>query len=95
MAHKYIDTSGTEWSPLPASFNALPRRMQVFFGASFFIGVATGIHLYLRSKRNIGRTESAEWKAETKRLMSQWPREAAGPVELNPIRRLRYGEPKV
>jgi len=39
------------------------------------------------------RTMTPEWKEKTREMSYAWPREGAGPVELNPIRHRRQGEP--
>ena len=39
---------------------------------------------------NTVRSGTKEWEAATSKLGDAWPREAAGPVVLNPISRQNY-----
>mmetsp|Transcript_33989 Transcript_33989/g.83294 ORF Transcript_33989/g.83294 Transcript_33989/m.83294 type:complete len:86 (+) Transcript_33989:66-323(+) len=82
-----VDRSGTDWSPWRGSF-----RGQFIAGSLGIFGVAYGLWWYQRINRNIPRTVNKEWEEATKKLNMAKPREAAGPVMVNPI--MRYREQK-
>ncbi|KAA8496550.1 hypothetical protein FVE85_0279 [Porphyridium purpureum] len=85
-----VDNSCTDYQVFPDRIHKLPQRVQVWGGTAILVGLGTAIYLYKRANRKVGRTGTKEWHDATLAMMPAWPREAAGPVEMNPIRRRRY-----
>lgn len=83
----FVDRSNTEWTPWPR-LARVPRQLQVVGGVAAIIGTAAalfGLRAYLAPP--LPRTMSKEWQEATKEMGKAKEREAAGPVELNPITR--------
>jgi Protein of unknown function (DUF1138)/Cytochrome c oxidase subunit IV len=85
----FVDRSNTEWTPWPR-LAKVPRNLQVVGGVLAIMSTA-GVLYNLRkaSAPPPPKTLSKEWSDATKARFEANPREAAGPVRVNPITRAR------
>lgn len=85
----YVDRSNTNWSPWPR-LSGVPQRLQVIGGIG---AIMTTAYVLYSVRKSVAppppATMSKEWQEATKKRMEAAPREAAGPVAMNPITRSR------
>lgn len=85
----FVDRSNTNWSPWPR-LAKVPQQMQVLGGVLTIMGSAYVLYSVRKATAPPPpKTLSKEWADETKKRFEANPREAAGPVRVNPISRSR------
>lgn len=85
----YVDRSNTNWSPWPR-LARVPMQLQVFGGVMAIMGAAGVMYTIRKAAAPPPPTTlNKEWSEATKKRFEENPREAAGPVRMNPISRSR------
>jgi hypothetical protein len=85
----FVDRSNTEWSPWPR-LAKVPKQLQVVGGVVAIMATAGVLYSVRKAAAPPPPgTMSKEWEDATKKRLEAAPREAAGPVRVNPISRAR------